>query len=66
MLGVFLYKASLLKQFNYGTADFVEICYKRYTEKDFLIKYDELAINVIKRRQGTCVQRLFFEFLFRD
>jgi hypothetical protein len=63
MLGVFLAKASLLKKFNYGRADFAEICYKSYNEKDFLIKYDETAASVVKGRKGTCVQLLRFEFL---
>jgi hypothetical protein len=65
MLGYSNAKASLLKKINYGRADFAQICYKRYTEKDF-INYDELATNVVKRRKGACVQRLCFEFRFRD
>lgn len=66
MLGVFLCKGQSIKKFNHGREDFAEICYKRYTEKDFLIKYDELATNVVKRRKETCVQVLCFEFEFRD
>jgi len=68
-LGCWVYsyaKASQLKKFNYGRVDFAEICYKRYTEKDFLTKYDELATSVVKRRKGACVERLCFDLRFRD